>query len=161
MSCPVTLRPVVESDLPTLFAHQEDPVVRAMGVVPYRDHDAFFAKWKEVLTDDSVINRSIWVGDELVGNIACFLRDGVREVGYIIGREFWGKGIGSAAIAAFLPLLSAFARPITARVVKHNYASLRVLQKNGFLITAEIVVTDDQGRNIPEYLLTLCEEGNP
>ncbi len=161
MSCPVLLRPVTECDLPTLFSHQADPVVREMGVVPYRDHDAFLAKWKEVLADDSVVNRSIWAGDKLVGNIACFVRDGVREVGYIIGREFWGKGIGSAAIAEFLPLLAAFPRPITARVVRHNYASLRVLQKNGFLITAEIVVTDEQGRNIPEYLLTLSEEGNP
>ncbi len=160
MSFQVVLRPVTESDLPTLFAHQDDPVVRAMGVIPHRAKEEFFQKWKEVLADTQLAKQSIWVDEQLVGNMVCFLRDGVHEIGYVVGRDHWGKGIASAALAQFLPLISHLPRPITARVVKHNFASLRVLQKNGFLIVAEMTETDPQGRHIPEFRLSLAEEPN-
>lgn len=161
MSSEVVLRPVCEADLETLFAHQDDEVVREMGVVPYRPRTEFFAKWRDVLGDDQVVKRSVWFEDELVGYFICFLRDGVREIGYIIARTHWGKGIASAALAQFLPILSHLSRPITARVVKHNYASLRVLQKSGFLIVGEMVVRDEEGRNIPEFQLSLAEDPRP
>ena len=44
----VTLRPVVDSDLPVFFEHQRDPEGVAMAGVPSRDEEAFFAHWEKV-----------------------------------------------------------------------------------------------------------------
>lgn len=56
-------------------------------------------------------------------------------LGYWIGREFWGRGIASAALSQFLHYETT--RPLTAHVVKHNAASIRVLQKAGFTLVGE------------------------
>jgi RimJ/RimL family protein N-acetyltransferase len=62
-------------------------------------------------------------------------QDGKRQIGYWIGRKFWGKGIASQALAQFLVVVKA--RPLYAYVAKHNTASIRVLEKNGFTISVE------------------------
>ena len=57
---------------------------------------------------------------------------GKREVGYWIDRAFWGRGIATTALTAFLRLEQT--RPLYAGVAKHNVASIRVLEKCGFVI---------------------------
>ncbi len=54
----------------------------------------------------------------------------MAHFGYWIGREYWGKGIASAALADFLDVVED--RPLHARVAKHNAGSIRVLEKCGF-----------------------------
>jgi RimJ/RimL family protein N-acetyltransferase len=71
----------------------------------------------------------------VAGNIVCFEDQGERLVGYWIGRGFWGLGIATAALAAFLRQIPA--RPLVARVVRHNVASRRVLEKCGFMLAGE------------------------
>lgn len=60
---------------------------------------------------------------------------GEREVGYWIGSAYWGNGIATAALAAFLQQVQM--RPLYAHVAKHNRGSLRVLEKCGFTIIGE------------------------
>jgi RimJ/RimL family protein N-acetyltransferase len=55
------------------------------------------------------------------------------EIGYWLGKEFWGKGIATQALAAFLKIVTT--RPIYAAAAADNLGSLRVLQKCGFVIT--------------------------
>lgn len=71
----------------------------------------------------------------VAGYLTSFLRDDVREVGYWLGREFWGKGLATRALREFLAVETR--RPLAARVAKHNAGSLRVVQKCGFTITGE------------------------
>ena len=59
-------------------------------------------------------------------------RDGVREVGYWLGREFWGRGIASAALGEFLTIDTS--RPLYGVVAEHNTASRRVLERHGFVL---------------------------
>ena len=71
-----------------------------------------------------------------------------------IGRQYWGKGVATTALAAFLHHVQA--RPLYAHVAKHNRASLRVLEKCGFTIFGEDRVDlDAGGEQIEEYLLKL------
>jgi RimJ/RimL family protein N-acetyltransferase len=56
-----------------------------------------------------------------------------REVGYWIDRAFWGRGVATEALSAFLCL--EHIRPLYAGVAKHNVASIRVLQKCGFTLS--------------------------
>jgi RimJ/RimL family protein N-acetyltransferase len=76
-----------------------------------------------------------------VGNVVAFDRDGKRLVGYWLGRAHWGKGIASRALGEFPRIETR--RPLHARVLKTNRASIRVLEKNGFERLRE--VTGAQG----------------
>jgi RimJ/RimL family protein N-acetyltransferase len=70
-------------------------------------------------------------------------------VGYWIGREFWGRGLATQALAELAGLVDA--RPLHAHVVKHNVASIRVLEKCGFAA----VESRTAGDGIEELLLEL------
>lgn len=140
----ITLRSVEEDDLPIFFEQQADPVAFRMANVPPRDWEAFMAHWRKYMADDTTTYRAILVGGRVVGHIVSWERDSERWVGYWIGRDDWGKGIASEALRRFVGEVTT--RPLTAFVAKHNAASLRVLHKCGFTISAE---------NGVEVLLTL------
>jgi RimJ/RimL family protein N-acetyltransferase len=58
--------------------------------------------------------------------------DGQREVGYWVGRDFWGRGLATKALKIFLEIEET--RPLYGVVAVHNIASQRVLEKCGFKI---------------------------
>jgi RimJ/RimL family protein N-acetyltransferase len=151
----VRLRDVTEADLPIIFEHQSDPVANEMAAFPARDKEAFTAHWiTNVLNGETVVAKAVLFEDEVVGNVVSFERDGVREVGYWIGREYWGKGIATEALSQFLPFDDE--RPLVARVAKHNVASVRVLEKCGFVISGESIGVSWAGDDpIEEFILTL------
>ena len=124
------LREVRDDDLPILFAHQADPEAAALAAFPSRDRAAFDEHWTWTRMDTSVVLRTIEVDGAVAGSIGSFLQDARRMVGYWIGREHWGRGIASAALAEFLTVVDE--RPLFAIVAAHNAASQRVLEKCGF-----------------------------
>jgi RimJ/RimL family protein N-acetyltransferase len=125
------LREVVEGDLPFFYEHQRDPEAAAMAAFPPRERDAFMAHWAKTLANDSVVTRTVVSNDEVAGNIGCWEADGRRLVGYWIGREFWGRGLATQALSELLGVVDA--RPLHAHVAKSNVASIRVLEKCGFV----------------------------
>jgi RimJ/RimL family protein N-acetyltransferase len=131
----VRLREVRADDLPIHFEQQRDPESVALAGVPARDREAFDAHWAKLLADDTVVLRSIVADGEVVGSALSFVRDGRREVGYWIGREHWGRGIASRALPLLLAELPE--RPLHATVAAHNAASMRVLEKCGFVRTED------------------------
>jgi RimJ/RimL family protein N-acetyltransferase len=84
-----------------------------------------------LLANESALKRTIVCDGEVAGNIGCWEADGHTYVGYWIGREFWGRGLATQALAEVLDLVEA--RPVHAHVVKSNVASIRVLEKCGFV----------------------------
>jgi RimJ/RimL family protein N-acetyltransferase len=132
----ITLRPVSDADLPFLFAIQEDPVSNHMADVGPRDAEAFAAHWAKIRADAASITRVIDADGVPAGLVLSFERGGVRELGYWIDRSQWGRGIASAAVAAFLPLDTH--RPLVAKVLKDNFGSLHVAERNGFVRTGEV-----------------------
>lgn len=126
----VTLRDVSRDDVAIFYPQQSDPVASSLAGVPSRDERDFDQHWAKILSDDSVIKKTILADDEVAGFAVCFDRDGERQVGYWIGREHWGRGIVSKA----LPLFLAFEdrRPLRAHVSRKNAASIRILEKSGF-----------------------------
>jgi RimJ/RimL family protein N-acetyltransferase len=146
MPTTVLLRDVIESDLPIFFKQQLDPVANQMAAFPARDRDAFMSHWARIMADESNVLKTILYGDQVAGNIVSWEHSGEREVGYWLGREFWGQGIATRALALFLQQVTS--RPLYAYVAKHNLASIRVLEKCGFAITRE---------EVEEAILTLRE----
>ncbi len=129
----VPLREVRSEDIPVFYEYQADPEANALAGVPSRDREAYEAHWAKLRKDPQVLLRTITTEDGAVaGQLLSFPRDGVREVGYWLGREFWGRGIATAALAEFLPLVTE--RPVYGVVNEANTASRRVLERNGFVL---------------------------
>jgi RimJ/RimL family protein N-acetyltransferase len=126
----VRLRDVTEDDLPIFFEHQRDPIANRMAAFPPRERDAFMTHWGAILRDASVVVRTIELDGDVAGNVVLFRFEGRREVGYWIGRAFWGRGVATRALSAFLHEVAE--RPIYAGVAETNVASIRVLEKCGF-----------------------------
>jgi RimJ/RimL family protein N-acetyltransferase len=131
----VILRGVAEGDLPIFFEHQMDPDATSMAAFPARDRKAFMAHWTRILADKTVITKTILFEDNVAGNVVSFVQSGEREIGYWIGKKYWGNGVASEALSEFLDQIET--RPLYAHVARHNIASIRVLQKCGFRISGE------------------------
>jgi RimJ/RimL family protein N-acetyltransferase len=151
----ITLRSIIAEDLPILFEQQREPAavwMAAFTVKDPSDWDAFNAHWAKVLADPTVTNRIILVDGQVAGSIACHAWFGAPEVSYWLGQAFWGRGIATQALALFLAEVPI--RPIHARVVKDNVASLRVLERNGFTISGDDRgFAEGRGAEVEEWLL--------
>lgn len=152
MSPRVRLRGVEEHDLPIFFDHQRDPDANRMANFDARDREAFMGHWAKILRDESVVVRTVESDGRVTGNIVSWEHDGERDVGYWIDRQFWGKGVATAALSAFLEELDT--RPLYAHVAAHNVGSIRVLEKCGFERTDDGPTTAD-GDGVEELLLRL------
>lgn len=150
---PILLRHVMESDLPILYEQQLDPEATAMAAFPSRDRESFMAHWAKIMANESNILKAILYENQLAGNIVSWEMDGQQEVGYWIGKEFWGKGIATQALAEFVKAV--ITRPLFAHVAKHNVASRRVLEKGGFAIIEEDSYTNPAGVLVDEFVLKL------
>ena len=155
MTKEVRLREVIEDDLPIFFEHQIDADSIEMTAHPPRDQEAFQTHWTEILAKESVIKRTILFDELVVGYIMSFVYFGQREVGYWIGKEYWGQGIATRALSEFLEQVPL--RPLRAVVAKHNRGSLRVLEKCGFRIVGEDKEFSNVGGNVVEGIVLKLE----
>jgi RimJ/RimL family protein N-acetyltransferase len=157
MTSHVLLREVTKDDLPIFFEQQLDSEANQMAAFPARDWDMFRAHWTKILADETVIQKTILFDGQVAGNIVSFEQFDERYVGYWIGKQYWGQGVATKALSAFL--IQAKTRPLYARVAKHNIASRRVLEKCGFAICGEGKVSD-AGEEIEEFILKLNASEN-
>lgn len=128
----VWLRPVQPDDLPRIYELQLDPESNRRAVTIPRTREAFNLHWEKVLGDPEITARVILVGEELVGTISCFPMDGHDHVGYWIDRTYWGMGIASKALNMLLQ--EVVKRQLLAAAATSNGASIKVLQKCGFVV---------------------------
>lgn len=146
-----------EAHLAIFFDQQNDPTALHMAAFTAKDptaREAFMAHWNRILADPSVAIKTILYDGQVAGSVSRYVEDGRPEVTYWLGREFWGKGIATAALAAFLQQVAE--RPIYARAAKDNGASLRVLQKCGFAICGEDRgYANARGMEVEEFILRL------
>ena len=150
----IILRDVNETDLPIFYEQQLDPQATQMAAFPSRDREAFMAHWiNKVMVNHDTIVKTILFDEHVAGNLVSWEQSGERDIGYWIGKEYWGKGIATKALAEFLDYVKM--RPLWAHVAKHNVASLRVLQKCGFVISGEDKFSDESGEEIDEIILKL------
>jgi RimJ/RimL family protein N-acetyltransferase len=153
------LRELRDEDLAVLFGQWADPVAAHMAAFTAPDHmdrDAFERRWSRLRADETVVNRVIVVENEVAGTIGSWGDADEREVTYWIGRSFWGKGIATCALAAFLTVDPT--RPLHARVAYDNVASRRVLEKCGFrAIATDRGFAEARSGEIEEVVLRLEE----
>ncbi|MGW6294622.1 GNAT family N-acetyltransferase [Streptomyces sp. NPDC055058] len=153
----VSLRPVHDSDLPVFFRQSNDPEALQMAAFTPEnpaDRDAFEAHWARIRASGQVVVRTVLGDGDVLGSAAVYGEPGEREVTYWIDRAYWGKGIATAALRALLAEVDE--RPLFARVAADNAASLRVLRKCGFEVSARATgYAPARGAEIEELVLTL------
>jgi RimJ/RimL family protein N-acetyltransferase len=155
--CSVALRDVVDSDLQVFFEQQREPEGVAMAAFTVKDPAdrlAFEAHWSTIRADRSIAIKTIVADGRVAGHVSAYGPPSEREVTYWLGKEFWGRGLASEALAAFLLIVAE--RPLYARAAKDNLASLRVLQKCGFAVSGyDNGFANARGATIEEVLLKL------
>lgn len=149
----ISLRPVEDADLEIFFAQQADPAARQCAQFPGRPRDEFMAHWRKIRADSNCILRTIAFDGAIAGNIVSWQNHGSRNIGYWLGREFWGRAIASAAVELFLREVTS--RPLFARVAKTNAASIRVLEKSGFEKIGEDKFVGLDGEEAEEIVMKL------
>ena len=155
------LRPFTQKDLDDYAAMCADAeVMRHIGSggavardIAWRQMALFAGHW-------SLLGYGMWALQErasgrLVGRAGYLDPEGWpgNELGWLLAREFWGRGVASAALVQFLQHETT--RPLTAHVVKHNAASIRVLEKAGFTLAGKEVIDLPGGATPEEFVFTL------
>ena len=142
-------------DAPELYRNHQEPEVRKW--IPnecYGDLEEaegairFFARCVDqkrlpyVLAVEPKENGSL-IGDTGINEVEG--KPGEVEIGYTICREYQGRGYATEVLAGICEFaISAFGfRTLYGRVMKGNDASIRVLQKNGFVFEREEYGAED------------------
>jgi RimJ/RimL family protein N-acetyltransferase len=101
----VSLRPLEDRDLDTIYQQMTDPEsirMAAFTAEDQTDHAAFLNRMTRLRADASVSFRVIDVDGAIAGTIGSFRIDDQPEVTYWVDRAQWGKGIASAALQILL-----------------------------------------------------------
>jgi RimJ/RimL family protein N-acetyltransferase len=137
----IQIRPYTEGDIPSLAARANSASVsrdlREAFPFPYTRKDA--ETWLDQCRRFSPLTHFAMADPSgVIGGIGLIPGEDVHrieaELGYWLAASFWGRGIMSRAVDAFVPEAAArfgFHR-IFARVFARNKASARVLEKTGF-----------------------------
>ena len=153
----VTLRPIIDSDLPIFFEHQQHQPALHMAAFVHEDPSDrahFDAHWAKLMGSAKILKRSIEADGQLVGHIMSFEMEGDREITYWIDHNHWEKGIASEALRLFLEAETT--RPLFGRAAKDNTASIRSMEKCGFqLIAHERGFANARGEEIDEVVMRL------
>lgn len=130
----IELRPLIQSDLETLYTFQLDKEANHLAAFTAKDptdKDAYLQKWTRLLNDKTINNQTILYSNHIAGSIAKFEMEGDAEITYWISKPLWGHGIATNALQQFLKLEPT--RPLFARAAFDNVGSQKVLEKCGFL----------------------------
>ena len=140
----IRLRPPTEADIPALFAVFGDAEVTRYWATPALRDESAAAELLAEIHENVRVRRGFQWGiarrpdDSLIGTCTLYQPDFTHqrcELGFALGRAHWGKGYATDAIR--LALDHAFGplgfRRIEADVDPRNHASLRTLERLGFV----------------------------
>ncbi|WP_028044438.1 GNAT family N-acetyltransferase [Candidatus Stoquefichus massiliensis] len=110
--------------------------------------------------EENVCIRKIIYDGQVVGSIGIFINDKQGEIAYWLNQTYWGQGIMSQVICAFIEwiqniysLYSIIATPFS-----NNKASQRVLEKSGFVYQKTLlkhILKDHCWRDCELYVLNI------
>ena len=155
----ITLTETVKDDLNAFFQFQLDKEANHMAAFTAKDPNdkaAYLAKYTPFLTDPTIHMRTIKADGEIVGSIAKFVMNNEAGITYWIDRKYWGQGVATNALKAFLTM--EHTRPIYGATAFDNYGSQKVLEKCGFVkMGTDKGFANGRQEEIEEYIYRLSE----
>lgn len=140
----IILRPLHKNDRHALVALADNIRIwnnmRDRMPYPYKlQHADEFTRYS--LSRNPLQTLAIEADGQFAGCIGIELNEDIYrfsvEIGYWIGEPFWGKGIASQALDQMLQHITHYFPQMVrvyAKVFEYNKASMRVLEKNGFIL---------------------------
>ena len=151
------LRPIQPEDLDQFFEHQQDSEANLMAAFTARnpsDRGVFNHHWGSIISDPKVIVRTIEHEDEVAGSILVFEHEDTPEITFWTASRFWGKGITTSAVDAFLAEYTN--RPLRARVPQDNVGSIKILERRGFKVIGEAAdFSNARAAVVKEFIMEL------
>lgn len=148
----ISINSLQERDAEELFEFEKNNRLFFEQMVPSRGEDyynfeTFKIRHKELLTEQQENKSKFYLirdnSDKIIGRINLVDIDttnDIAEVGYRVGQEYGGKGIGARALKLLLET-EISVKKIKAKTTTNNIASQRVLEKNGF---KQVSTSDDE-----------------
>ncbi|KMY33764.1 acetyltransferase [Lysinibacillus xylanilyticus] len=148
----ISINSLQERDAEELFEFEKNNRLFFEQMVPSRGEDyynfeTFKIRHKELLTEQQENKSKFYLIrdnlDKIIGRINLVDIDttnDIAEVGYRVGQEYGGKGIGARALKLLLET-EISVKKIKAKTTTNNIASQRVLEKNGF---KQVSTSDDE-----------------
>ncbi|MGE7928782.1 GNAT family N-acetyltransferase [Lysinibacillus xylanilyticus] len=148
----ISINSLQERDAEELFEFEKNNRLFFEQMVPSRGEDyynfeTFKIRHKELLTEQQEHKSKFYLirdnSDKIIGRINLVDIDttnDIAEVGYRVGQEYGGKGIGARALKLLLET-EISVKKIKAKTTTNNIASQRVLEKNGF---KQVSTSDDE-----------------
>ena len=158
------LRPGFPEDAPALVAAiADEAIVRNLATVPWpysmRDAEAYLASPRDPILPSLLIFERGTGAPQLVGSCGLGRRpSGSIEMGYWIGRSFWGRGYATEACIALVDIARALGLPsLEGSHFIDNPASARVLDKLGFKSLGIVAprLSCARGTEVPARLMRL------
>ena len=131
------LRRAVMSDLDAIHSALSDPqAMRYWSTPPHQSREESETWLRSMVDADPAKSDDfcIELDGKVIGKLGCWE---LPEIGYLIRPQFWGQGLASEALSAFLNRRRSIAIPdtLTADVDPRNAPSLALLKRNGFVET--------------------------
>ncbi|MEB2300252.1 GNAT family N-acetyltransferase [Lysinibacillus xylanilyticus] len=165
----ISINSLRESDAEELFLFEKNNRLFFEQMVPSRGEDyymfeKFQLKHRELLEEQEEEKSRFYLIRDYSGNIVGRINlvdidktNDIAEVGYRVGKEYGGKGIGAKALKLLLET-EVSVKKIKAKTTTNNIASQRVLEKNGFkqvCISGDEFEMNGQKMRFIDYMLEL------
>ncbi|MFJ6209173.1 GNAT family N-acetyltransferase [Lysinibacillus sp. NPDC092081] len=165
----ISINSLQERDAEELYQFEKNNRQFFEQMVPSRGEDyynfeTFKLRHRELLVEQQEEKSKFYLIRDNSGNIIGRINlvdidttNDLAEVGYRVGQEYGGKGIGASALKLLLET-EIRVKKIKAKTTTNNIASQRVLEKNGF---KQVYISDDEfemnGQKLQfiDYLLEL------
>lgn len=162
------LRPFQPSDCVSIAKHANNRLIwenlRDRFPYPYSENDA--AQFIQLTSSNSPITEfAVDINGEAIGAAGIILKDDVYkgngEIGYWLGQDYWGKGIGTLVVGELVRIAfeELMLYRVYAEVFEKNIASARILEKNGFIKEATLknaIIKDGEYQNL--YIFSILKQ---
>jgi len=149
----VIFRELTEEDaeeLYKIYSNKEAMKYRGSKAMESIEDARLFVRNQKMQEEDTfTIRKGIEIkeGKQLIGTVMCRFfeaREWECEIGYSIGQEYWGQGLGKEVVKLLVEVIESKEEvgKIVAWSKKENIASIKVLEKNGFELVEQMRYLD-------------------
>jgi len=136
----LVLRRWQSGDLPDFYRYAKDPEIGPKaGWKPHASMEESAAKLTEFIAGEEVLAVVLKETGKAVGSVGLHpdkkrMDEGIREIGYVLARECWGRGLMPEAVRAVMDwaFREGGVSMLTVYHFPENEASGRVIEKCGF-----------------------------
>ena len=156
----ITLEKRTADSVKTYFEKADRPEIKQVLPQKAKTVEEALADYEQTLLPDAEsFGQTVYVDGKYVGDVWCYCIDMDEEPNCMLSfcifeLEHWNKGIATTAVKMFIQNICALyhVKTIGAFTFAHNQASIRVLEKNGFVVMEEF----EEDGVLSKYLQLAC-----